>query len=378
MPRLQLFVVAVAIALGVVLVAPAVPAGAAGDLSTVHVKLTPVVSGLKQPLALAWRTGDADMYVVEQRGRVQRVTGGRIGSTALTVKVRNSGEQGLLGLTFSPNGTKAYIDYIDTKGTTRVEEMPVTAKKKIQRGKRRLLLSQAQPFENHKGGELAFGPDGMLYIGFGDGGSGGDPLGNGQNKNTFLGKILRIDPTPRNGYPYSIPLSNPLVGQPGTRWEIWMYGLRNPWKYSFDKATGDMWIGDVGQALYEEIDYAPAGQSGINWGWNQREGLHPYNGGAQPPGGRDPVIERPHSAGDCAIDGGYVYRGTAIPALVGAYLYGDFCTGKVYAAVQQGGVITQNVDLGINVPSLNSFGQGPNGELYAVSEAGTVYRIDPA
>jgi glucose/arabinose dehydrogenase len=157
-----------------------------------------------------------------------------------------------------------------------------------------------------------------------------------------------------------------------------MYGLRNPWKFSFDKATGDMWIGDVGQDLYEEIDDAPAGQSGISWGWNLREGFHAYNGGAQPPGGRDPVIERPHSAGDCAITGGYVYRGTAIPALVGAYLYGDFCTGKVYAAVQQAGAIVQNVDLGITVPQLNSFGQAPNGEIYAVSLSGTVYRIDPA
>ncbi len=376
--RFNLFVLAVAIALGAALLGPVANAGAVGNLSTVHVKVTPVATGLTQPLALAWRTGDPDMYVAEQRGRVRRVSGGRVAATALTIKVLDSGEQGLLGLTFSPNGSKAYVDYIDKKGSTEIEEMSVSAHHKILKRTRRLLLTQKQPFANHKGGELAFGPDGLLYVSFGDGGSGGDPLGNAQNKDTLLGKILRIDPDPSGYYRYQVPLSNPFVGQPGTRWEIWDYGLRNPWKFSFDRANGDMWIGDVGQSLYEEIDYAPAGQSGINWGWNQREGFHPYNGGAQPPGGRDPVIERPHSAGDCAITGGYVYRGTAIPALVGAYLYGDFCTGHVYAAEQQGGTIVQNVDLGINVPALNSFGEAPNGELYAVSLGGTVYRIDPA
>jgi glucose/arabinose dehydrogenase len=157
-----------------------------------------------------------------------------------------------------------------------------------------------------------------------------------------------------------------------------MYGLRNPWRWSFDKLTGDMWIGDVGQALYEEIDYAPAGlQAGANWGWNLREGLHPYNGGASPPGARDPIIERPHSAGDCAIVGGYVYRGSAIPALYGAYVYGDYCTGAIFAAVQSGGVITSTRQLPINVPQLTSFGQDPRGEIYATSDAGNVYKIVP-
>jgi glucose/arabinose dehydrogenase len=194
----------------------------------------------------------------------------------------------------------------------------------------------------------------------------------------LLGKIVRISPNPASGSPYSISADNPFVGQAGARGEVWMYGLRNPWRFSFDRANGDMWIGDVGQNLYEEIDYAPAGQKGINWGWSLREATHPYNGGAEPPGGRDPIIERPHTAGDCAITGGYVYRGTAIPALVGAYLYGDYCTGKVFAAEQQGGTVVQNVDLGINVPALTSFGQDLNGELYAVSQTGSVYRITPA
>ena len=152
-----------------------------------------------------------------------------------------------------------------------------------------------------------------------------------------------------------------------------MYGLRNPWRFSFDRTTHDMWIGDVGQNLYEEVDYAPAGQSGINWGWNLREGFHPYNGGAKPPGARDPILERPHSAGDCAIIGGYVYRGTAISNFNGAYVFGDECTGEVRAVVQQGGKVVQSKDLLVNIPQLTSFGQGPLGSIYAASRAGKLY-----
>jgi glucose/arabinose dehydrogenase len=368
--------VALVVALGGGVLVPASHAGAVGNLSTVHVNVTRVISGLKLPTAVAWRPNDATMYVAEQNGRIRRVVNGRFNGQAAKIGVSTGGERGLLGMAFSPGGTKMYIDYTDANGNTRVEELTMknrNAPKKL----RRLIYAYTQPFPNHNGGHVAIGPDGMLYIAFGDGGSGGDPFGNAQNKNTALGKILRISTTPSNGYPYSIPIDNPFVGQPGTRWDIWMYGLRNPWRFSFDKANGDMWIGDVGQGLYEEIDYAPAGQKGQNWGWNAREGFHPYNGGAQPPGGRDPVIERPHSAGDCAITGGYVYRGTAIPALVGAYLYGDYCTGKIYAAEQQGGAIVQNVELNINVPQLASFGQDLNGELYAVSQTGSIYKITP-
>jgi glucose/arabinose dehydrogenase len=370
-----------ALALGCSLLAPVGSAGAVGDLSTVDVNATPVVSGLNHPVALAWRAGDPDMYVVQQGGRIRRVHNGvLVKGNVLGLKVANVGEQGLLGLAFSPDGTKMYVDYTEKRtGNSIIEEYPIkaTTKKAIKKSRRRLLYVQ-QPFANHNGGNLAFGPDNLLYVAFGDGGSGGDPFGNGQSKSTLLGKILRISPTPAYGYPYSIPLGNPFVGQSGTKWEVWMYGLRNPWKFSFDKANGDLWIGDVGQGLYEEIDYAAQGnQAGANWGWNQREGFHPYNGGAQPAGGRDPIIERPHSAGDCAITGGYVYRGSAIPALNGAYLYGDFCTGKIYAAEQQGGAVVQNVELPVNVGQLSSFGQDPSGEVYAVSLAGTVYKITP-
>jgi glucose/arabinose dehydrogenase len=373
-------VVAAAVALGASLLAPVSSAGAVGDLSTVDVALTPAATGLNQPLAVAWRTGDPDMYVALKIGRVRRVSNGVVqkGNT-LQFKVSSNGERGLLGLAFSPNGSKLYVDYTEpTTGHSRVDEYPINANKKAVKKARRHVLFQTQPYPNHNGGTIAFGPDGMLYIAFGDGGGAGDPNGFAQNKGSLLGKILRINPNPIGYYPYQIPAGNPFTGQPGARAEVFMYGLRNPWKFSFDKVTGDMWIGDVGQSEYEEIDFAAAGQqAGANWGWNRREASHPFLGGTQPPDGRDPIIERDHDEQDCAIVGGYVYRGTAIPALVGAYLYGDTCTGKIYAAEQQGGTAVQNVELGINVPSLVSFGQAPNGELYTVSLNGTVSRIVP-
>ncbi len=353
---------------------PAAPAGAA-DLSTVHVGLSPVARGLKEPVALAWRPGDAQMYVAQQGGKLKTIVNATHSKNVLTLKTSKGGEQGLLGVTFRSTGGSVIVDYTDPKGATKVDEYTMSGRRAIKKT-RRQILSVAQPFDNHNGGEVTFGPDGMLYVGLGDGGSGGDPHGNAQRLNTLLGKILRINPTPNPFAQYSVPAGNPFVGVPGAKGEIWMYGLRNPWRFSFDRATNDMWIGDVGQNLWEEVDYAPAGQSGINWGWNTREGAHPYAGTA-PPGVRDPILERSHSAGDCAITGGYVYRGARIPKLQGAYVYGDFCTGVIYAAVQSGGVITQSKALGINVPQLTTFGQDPSGELYAASRAGTVYKLVP-
>src|SRR6185437_10797643 len=230
-------------------------------------------------------------------------------------------------------------------------------------------------FPNHNGGDLQVGTDNMLYIGVGDGGGGGDTLHNGQNTNSLLGKILRINPTRKGGAQYQIPPDNPFAGQPGKRGAIWMYGLRNPWRFSFDRQTHDVWIGDVGQGLYEEIDYAKAGQKGINWGWNAREGFHPYNGGAKPPGARDPILERSHADGDCAITGGYVYRAHAIAHFFGAYVFGDTCTGELRATVQANGRATQTRDLDLNVASISTFGQGPFGGLYAASLSGTIYSL---
>jgi glucose/arabinose dehydrogenase len=357
-----------------------IPSAGAADLANVTVRLQPVATKLKGPLALAWKAGDPQMYVAEQRGRVRTIAanGKPAKGNVLKLAVSKGGEQGLLGLTFSTNGQKAYVDYTDKAGDTRVVEYTMSGRTAVKTSARHLLFVD-QPFSNHNGGQVTIGPDGLLYVTLGDGGSGGDPQNNAQRKNTLLGKILRVSTTPGAFTQYTIPPSNPFVGQAGARSEIWMYGLRNPWRWSFDKLTGDVWIGDVGQSAYEEIDFVPAAQrnSGVNWGWKLREGFHQFTGPI-PPGARDPIIERPQSAGDCAITGGYVYRGTRIPNLVGAYVYGDYCTGVLRAAVQTGGVITQSRSLGITVPQLTSFGQDPSGELYAVSGGGgTVYKLVP-
>jgi glucose/arabinose dehydrogenase len=291
----------------------------------------------------------------------------------LSVAVSHGNEQGLLGLVFSLDGSHLYIDYTDPSGDTHVDEYAMRGDV-ADSSSRRQVLFQRQPFSKHNGGEVTFGPDGMLYIGLGDGGSEGDPQGNGQNLRTWLGKILRINPTPSAGRSYTVPPDNPLVGRAGARPEIWMYGLRNPWRFSFDRATHDVWIGDVGQNKYEEVDFAPAGEAGINWGWNLREGFHAF-AGARPPGARDPILETTHAAGNCAITGGYMYRGHAIPALVGAYVFGDFCLGELFGATERGGRLAMQRDLGLNVPTLTTFGEDQNGELYAVSRDGRVYQL---
>ena len=349
------------------------------NLIAARVRLTQFATGLVSPVAVAFRRGDGRMYVAQQTGTVVIVANGHVVSTVLDISaaVSQGGEQGLLGLTFSLDGTKMYIDYTDLNGNSHIVEYTM-AGDHPNLATRRPVLFQNQPFANHNGGEVMIGRDNMLYIGFGDGGSGGDPLGNGQKLTTLLGKILRIDPRPNGTAAYRIPPNNPFAtATGGVRREIWMYGLRNPWRFSLDRITNDAWIGDVGQNLYEEVDFAAAGQSGINWGWNKREGLHPYLGGAKPAGARDPIVERPHTAGDCAITGGYVYRSGVIAHLNGAYVYGDFCTGELRAVVQVNGHVTQARDLGLNVPALSSFGQGPFGGIYAVSHSGTIYMLTP-
>jgi glucose/arabinose dehydrogenase len=363
----------VAVAAGLVVAAPS--AGAA-DLNNVTVRLSPIATKFKFPVAIAFKPGDPLMYVAEKGGKVRLLLNGAPAKgKVLKVAASTGGERGLLGLAFAPSG-KLLVSYTERRtGHSRVDEYAMSGRTAV-KSSRRPVLFQPQPFTNHNGGQITFGPGGYLYVFFGDGGSGGDPQNNAQRLDTWLGKILRINPTANVFAPYSVPADNPFFNTPGAKKEIWMYGLRNPWRGSFDKATNDFWVGDVGQNAYEEIDFAPAGQSGINWGWRLREGLHQFAGPA-PPGARDPIIERPQSAGDCAITGGYVYRGTRIPNLVGAYIYGDFCTGILRAAVQTGGVITQSRVLGITVPQLTSFGQDPNGELYALSGNGTIYRLVP-
>jgi glucose/arabinose dehydrogenase len=292
-------------------------------------------------------------------------------------EVSQGSEQGLLGLAFSPDGGFLYVNYTDPNGDTNVDEFAFRAGRAVLDTRRRVLFVD-QPFPNHNGGNLAFGPDGYLYIGLGDGGSGGDPYGNGQSLKTLLGKMLRIEPRPSGSKPYGIPPDNPFVGRRGARPEIWALGLRNPWRYAFDRDTGDLWIGDVGQDTVEEVDRQPAGsKEGLNYGWNRLEGTHPYEG-SPPRRAVSPVYEYPHEGGVCAVTGGYVYRGQAIPALVGAYLFADTCAGWIRAFRLVDGKAGDVADLGLSAGSPVSFGEGPNGELYVLSLGGPVYRIAPA
>jgi glucose/arabinose dehydrogenase len=358
--------------------APAAASASAAQFQAARVRLVRVAT-LEQPVAMAVRPGDRALYLVEQVGRVRAVRGGRLDPTPvadISDQVTAGGEQGLLGLAFSPDGRYLYLHYTDVEGDHQIAELTMRGGR-ADPGSQRSLLRIDDPFANHNGGQLAFGPDERLYIAFGDGGGGGDPQGNGQSLGSLLGKILRIDPRPGGGRPYRVPSDNPFVGTDGARPEIWDYGLRNPWRFSFDAATGDLWIGDVGQNAYEEVNREPAGSGGRNYGWNRREGRHAF-AGERPNGAVDPVIEYGRAGGACTVIGGFVYRGERIRGLRGAYLYGDYCAGWVRAARTSGGRVAQQRDLGLEVPSLSSFGADADGELYALSLAGPVYRIAPA
>ncbi len=356
--------------------APATTANppATGDLAKARVRLQEVTR-LDAPVGMALRRGDSGIYLIEQTGRVRVLRGGRTDPKPvldLSSQIRSGGEQGLLGIAFSPDGRYLYLDYTDTNGDTHIAEFAMRGDRPDP-GSQRNVLTVDQPFANHNGGQLAFGPDRHLYIALGDGGSAGDPNGNGQSLDTLLGKILRIDPRPSGGQPYGVPRDNPFVDRAGARPEIWDYGLRNPWRFSFDPATRDLWIADVGQGDWEEVDHEPAGRGGRNYGWNRLEGSHRFSG-SPPAGAVGPVVEYDHSGGACTVIGGSVYRGGAIPDLRGAYLYGDYCLGWV-KAVSAGDRVGQPRDLGVNVASLTSFGTDQRGELYALSGAGPVYRI---
>jgi glucose/arabinose dehydrogenase len=354
-------------------------AASAAQFRAARVRLVPVAQ-LEQPVAMTTRPGERALYLVEQVGRVRAIRGGQLDPTPvvdIAERVTAGGEQGLLGLAFSPDGRYLYLHYTDRDGDHQISELTMSGQR-ADPGSERTILHFDDPYGNHNGGQLAFGPDRRLYIAFGDGGGGGDPEGNGQSLDSLLGKILRIDPRPGGGRPYQVPSDNPFVGRDGARPEIWAYGLRNPWRFSFDAATGDLWIGDVGQNAYEEIDYQPAGEGGRNYGWNRREGLHPFNGGDRPDGAVDPVIEYGRDGGACTVIGGFVYRGQRIRGLRGAYLYGDYCAGWVRAARVDDGRVADQRDLGLEVPGLSSFGVDTAGELYALSLGGGVYRLAPA
>ena len=345
-----------------------------------QLSIRPFAQGLSALTAVASTPAEPRrLYAVEQVGRIRYFVNGKLRGTFLDIrnKISSGGEQGLLSVAFHPNYAKNhrfYVNYTDRNGNTRVVEFRSRNGRAITSSARQLLFVH-QPFANHNGGEVVFGPDGMLYIGLGDGGSEDDPRNYGQNLASPLSKILRIDPAPVGTAAYTIPTDNPFVKRAGAFRETWMWGLRNPWRFSFDRATGDTWIGDVGQNLYEEIDFARAGNgSGANWGWSRREGFHAYKG-APPAGARDPIVEESHADGWCAIVGGYVYRGQAIPKLDGVYLFGDNCHAGIEGLVEHNGQALSQRAMGLGVDGLTSFGQDDRGELYVVARGGTISKI---
>ncbi|MGA4837699.1 PQQ-dependent sugar dehydrogenase [Streptomyces sp. G45] len=318
------------------------------------------------------------VWVAERAGTVRVLSPRGLSEPVLdiTKETTTDGERGLLGIAFDKRFAHFYISYTNLEGTSTIDEFAVRHGR-ILKDTRRTVLTQTQPYSNHNGGDIKFGPDGYLYIAFGDGGAGGDPHGNGQNLDTLLGKLLRIDP--RGGKPYAVPKDNPFVKDPKAKDEIWAYGLRNPWRFSFDAGTGDLLIGDVGQSDWEEIDWAPAkSKGGENYGWNQMEGRHPFRGGTEPANHVPPVHEYDRTGLGCSVTGGYVYRGRAIPALRGQYVFSDYCDGTIRALEMKNGQVTGAHDLGVNGGEVISFAQGARGELYVFDLGGTISRIDPA
>jgi len=341
-----------------------------------------VLNGLERPIAIA-EPGDGSgrLFIAEQPGVIRIYQGGALlPEPFLDIRPRvgsRGNEQGLLGLAFHPayaqNGL-FYVNYTDLNGDSVIARFSVSGNdaNRADAGTELQLMNISQPYANHNGGSVVFGPDGYLYLGLGDGGSGGDPQGNAQSLNTLLGKILRIDVD--NGNPYAIPPGNQFSG--GGAAEIWAYGLRNPWRFSFDRLTGDVYIADVGQNAWEEVNFLPAGSpAGANFGWVIREGTHPYEGTA-PVGMEliDPVAEYDHGQG-CSVTGGFVYRGGALPAWQGVYLYGDYCTGVIWglARTPDGAWLNRVLfETGLNI---SSFGEDAAGELYLTDLNGGVYRL---
>lgn len=328
--------------------------------------------------------GSDRLLVLEQGGRVFMFTNDDAVERAevvldLRARVRReNNEEGLLGMAFHPGfaeNRRVYLNYSARKGPRRnhISEFQMDAETGvIDPGSERVVMSVAQPRGNHNGGMIEFGPDGYLHIAMGDGGSAGDPWSHGQNRGTLYATILRIDVDRRDaGLGYAVPADNPFVNDKEARPEIWAYGLRNVWRFSFDRVTGDLWAGDVGQASWEEIDLIVKGG---NYGWSVREGLHSFRRNWHLRGPFvDPVIE--HGRGEArSITGGYVYRGKKIPGLVGAYVYGDFATGLVWALRYDGKRVTEHGYVG-RVPELASFGEDRDGELYLVSLQGALYRL---
>jgi glucose/arabinose dehydrogenase len=351
--------VVVALALAVVACASARPR------ETSALRLAPFASGFSSPIQVTAPRGTLGViYVVEQGGLVRVVKAGKtLSEPFLDIRslIVSGGEQGLLGLAFAPNYASSHqfvVNYTDRNGDTRIVRYRSNGTKAIASSAKQLLFVD-QPYSNHNGGMVAYGRDGLVYVGMGDGGSGGDPENRAQNPDSLLGKILRLNP--------AHPAAKPVIVADG---------VRNPWRFSFDRKNGDLWIGDVGQNSIEEVDHVAWPLRGlVNFGWNVYEGTSTFESGVLGPGRLvEPVAQYSHAHG-CSITGGYVYRGTAVPAAAGRYFYGDYCSGTVWSLKLVGGQARQLRQEPFKVASLTSFGQDAAGELYAVSGEGTIYRL---
>jgi glucose/arabinose dehydrogenase len=372
---------------------PEIPADPTDTSPVTGLATVAVAAGLSQPLLVCSPAGDNNrLFVVEKGGRIKILRDGAVMTTLyldITDRVgTGAGEQGLLGMAFDPdydiNGF-FYVNYINASGNTVIARFEVSSDADIADPlSEQIILRVEQPFSNHNAGMLAFSPlDGFLYIGLGDGGSAGDPDNHGQNPLSLLGKMLRIDV--RNDLPYTVPADNPYRDNQDTLSEIWSFGLRNPWRYSFDRATGDIYIGDVGQNLIEEINISLASSNGgENYGWRLKEGSHCFNPTQNCSDGlalTDPVFEYSHSdpGSPCSVTGGYVYRGAVLPGFTGTYFFGDFCSGQVWSFRYTNNAVTDFKDrteeLALPQPSIASFGEDGAGELYIVDLGGTIYKI---
>jgi len=348
--------------------------------------LQPIATGLNLPLGVV-SAGDSRLFLVLQRGRIVIYDGTRVLPTPfldVSSLISCCDERGLLGLVFDPQYASNrffFIYYTDPIGNITVARYNTSATDpdRADTNSRTIVLTITHTqFPNHNGGQLQFGPDGYLYLGTGDGGSAGDPNNNAQNRGVLLGKLLRIDVST---LPYRIPPSNPFVNTAGARGEVWAYGLRNPWRFSFDRTLGDLFIADVGQDAWEEVDFQPATSiGGENYGWRRMEGTHCFNptSNCQDPSFVMPILEYSHAGGACSITGGYRYRGARYPHMQGIYFYGDYCSGTIWGATQQSnGAWTTRVFLSTRL-AISSFGQDANGELYIVDLNGVVYQVTDA
>lgn len=361
---------------------PHAEASSGGPGTAVVLGTDQVASGLENPVYLTAPVGDARLFIVEQPGRIRVVEKGQLLSAPfldIRAKVGFGGERGLLSVAFHPqyraNGF-LFVNYTDRSGDTRIERYTVSADRNLaDPASAKLILAIDQPYSNHNGGLNMFGLDGMLYIGMGDGGSQGDPNGNGQNPRVLLGKLLRINVD--RGDPYALPAANPYARNGGGKGEIWAVGLRNPWRFSFDKPTGMLYIADVGQDAYEEIDIVSASLAGVNYGWNRMEGNSCLGSPLCSQAGlQKPELTYSHKESACSVIGGFVYRGAKIPEIQGQYFYSDYCNSWLRSLKYVDGGITEQHEWPIGkLGSIASFGEDSTGELYICATSGKVFRI---